>query len=208
MGCSLCKPRAAYEPASFMMRGAGDGLGGAAALVTDGEASDKVRMAAILQLATALSLMTTDEKVSEANLCDKLIAARASVSSADVLSFWRARRDQAGDYVVCLGSSEQSVQGARIQMNDKLALPCLALRRLSEGDNTPIVADLGDAQVRGRPPPRRPARGRSPPPAPPSLAPPPRHPHSALHPAPRRPCSRWRAGTRPSARSPAPCTCR
>lgn len=70
----------------------GEGLGTAASLVTDGEAHDKVRMAAILQLATSLSLQTTDQQVTEAKICDTVIAARPRVSEADYMTFWRTRR--------------------------------------------------------------------------------------------------------------------
>ena len=105
MGCSGSKPRHArqssddskFNDESFSFSKLGNLNGASAELLTEGGVRDHERMSAILQLSVSLSLLATERGRTETQLCDAVVAARPTLSTADRISIWRVRTQQPND---------------------------------------------------------------------------------------------------------------
>ena len=94
MGCSGSKPRHArqssddskFNDESFSFSKLGNLNGASAELLTEGGVRDHERMSAILQLSVSLSLLATERGRTETQLCDAVVAARPTLSTADRIS--------------------------------------------------------------------------------------------------------------------------
>lgn len=126
------------------------------ASVTDGELVDQRRIAAILSLSVALSLMATQPGKTEGDLCRAILAARSDISSADVMSFWRLRRGQhqgsREESLICLASNapgaadKMAVEELTIPLN-VWAAPCISVRECDHADAPPITLKLSNDEV-------------------------------------------------------------
>lgn len=174
MGCAPSRPAVgrAEEPAAVTVRYDSESFPWLderqLKLISEGNARDRQRMDAIIQLSLQLSLDAIKDGHTEKHLCEAAVAARKSICAADRMSIWRVRQQQAaspptgsngngGDqsgarvfYFVCLASDSVGMTGRKAE-HSEASLTLVA--SLQEMDGTarpqlPLVIDGTEAAAR------------------------------------------------------------